>query len=454
MASELPEGFVLDASTSESTIGDLPSGFTVDQPKQASKAAEIKHIVSPIKQTIGKYARPILEGIPAAGGAIIGSGLGPAGTMAGGGLGFAIGDELADTLDQYLGIEEQKPMLLEIGETAKNVALGATFEAGGQLAGQVLGRLGGAAIDKIKNIMPFTKLGVEKKAGKILAAETSSGPLLAKNAEEAWLLEDAIPGLKFSRAELTNDPNIIKFERAAAREPGTFAAGLKERQATNNEAIRNFIKKQKGTGTRDDVLLSLSKEKEAIETGIDVASGRARELMPDGGDVISSGETIRGAAKAGETAARTRAGELFQAVPEFGIDVSGLSSKIDEISTPMSKIENVEKNVPAIFKRMARVIEEEQGVLTPNDLQGFRSELLEKLRESQGSATRNRRLESRLSKMADAVDDELVKASEAGKRLEKKAISDKYPSMSDLEEYERISGAADADAQRLIEKEA
>lgn len=381
------------------------TGNVFDQFDQPTSELRPEQQVTPFKRAVSRFGRPVLEALGATGGAILGAPASPLGMAAGGGLGYAMGAEMADILDQWMGVEQPKPLTMEMREAAERVPTGMAYEMGGAVAGKVLGHVGGAAVEKIRGIMPYTKKGVERKAGKILAAETSSGPLIAKNVDEARNLEETIPGLKFSRAELTDDPSVIKFERAAAREPGTFAAEQQERMARNNEAIRRFIREQKGVATREDFIAPLT----ALQRETEAAPELAREVLetrlprPEIEPIIA-GRRIREAARGAEKTARVRAGELFEEVPKFEIDAAQLSTKIDELSRPISKFEAVGENVPSEFARYKEILEETGGKVTPADLQGLRSELTEAIRDAKGIPSPNNRKISRLNKLLTEVD--------------------------------------------------
>lgn len=75
------------------------------------------------------YVRPVLEYVPAIGGSVIGSGLGPFGTLAGGSLGYAGGKELADLVYDR-NPETFTDQLKEVGQDLKT---GAIMEMAGPL---------------------------------------------------------------------------------------------------------------------------------------------------------------------------------------------------------------------------------------------------------------------------------------------------------------------------------
>ena len=365
--------------------------------------------------------RPAIEAGASIGTALVASPSTPAGMAVAGGLGYGMGSEAADLIEQWAGApsrQQPETVVGQLGQSAKDVAFGTTMEMGGQLAVKGISASAKFAMNKLKDIgktlPPMTKAGAEKRAGEILAAQTADGPLVAQNMAEAEALEEAIPGLKFSRGQSTGDPGIIKFERARARMPGAAAQTQLDQSARNTQAIRSFIDEQKGTAGISDVIEPLSIRREGLQTGVETAG---RELEKEGAQLtgmgaVETGEVIRGAARTGKRVAQKEAGKLFEDVPEFPIDANKLISKIDELSQPSSKFEIVGKNIPEEFPQYKKVLEDAQGITTPQDLQGLRSNLTDSLRDAQSAASPNNRVISRLSQLIGEVDTVLKEAGE------------------------------------------
>ena len=430
------------SETAFAAYNELQNRGALDDPNIAMRIGiPTEREVRPGAQFVSDMARPLLSGAGATAGAMLGTPGAPGlGTLAGGGLGFAAGEELADQLDEWLGIRERQPLMVELQESAEDVLTGAAFEAGGQSLAPILGATF-RAIKRMPNI-PLTRAGAEKKAGEVIVANTVGGPLVAKNIDEARALEEAIPGLRFGRGQLTNDPSVIKFERSQARMPGDVAIQHAEQTALNTRALRAFVTKEKGAGTIEDVVGTLEKQREGLDTGIRTAqAGLEREAgaLDTGIDPMDIGQSIRGAAREGESAARAASGELFEDVPQFGIDASKLGSRIDDLSKPYSKVEDLEKNIPSIFGRTKKLLDETNGVLTPDDLQGIRSEVSTDLRRVQGGAEVNARKAARLQSLRNEVDNLLEEASGSGERAVKKVVESPPPSKAAMDEYDKVA---------------
>lgn len=367
-------------------------------------------------------ARPVLEATGATIGGTLGATGGPVGAASGGGLGFALGAEIADVLDVLTGLKKPESIMVELSDAAKNVILGTTFEAGGQVIGKSISGtaeyIGGSkpaqyVKQQFREAIPTLKAKIlQKRAGDVLAATTANGNIIAKNREEAQALEELIPGLKFTRGQLTNDPSVINFERSLGGESADFRNALIERKAANTEAVKNFLESYKGKGNVEDTksLLQLQKtwNENLVKKGEDLLEGETVKLGKGKG-ITEAGKTIREELEVAKKTAKRTGKEIYKSIPNFEINASGLIKKLNEISRPMSKYESVSENVPnKLFGRIRSDLIKSKGKTTPKDLDGFRSELKAELRKATSPGTEiNERKISRLSKAVNAVDDTL-----------------------------------------------
>ena len=429
---DLPEGFELDPKES------MPAGFAMD------KEPAVKRDLQPLTftQQMIKSARPYLQGLGATGGAVLGAASGlltgpgapvasPAGAVAGGGLGYAIGDEISDILENWARLKEPEPLIASLTEAGKNIVIGGAYEAGGQSIAPALGLAAKEAMkvpaieygivsarELLGKAPAMTEEGIKKLAGKVLMANTSKGPWIAKNVEDARALEEAIPGLQFTYAELTGDPALIKLQRATEREPGQFAQEIIERRNQNNKAIREFLKSKRPEGEIDDVLSAFGGEKKKaeamVETGRQALETETQKLGTGGG-AMEAGQAIRTEAMAAKTGAKKAGKSLYKEVPQFEIDAEPLIETLDSVTQPMSKIENVEKNVPwGPVNRLRQVLEDSGNMVTPKDLDGFQSEIKAEIRQlKSGTGEVNERKLARLNTINSAIDSLLQKASTA-----------------------------------------
>lgn len=366
------------------------------------------------------FVRPTLEAGGMIAGSLIGSGVGPEGTLAGAGLGYAGGKKVADIL-----YEEPKGLVEESIQSAKDVATGAAMEATGQLIAPAFYAVksgGKWVFNKISQPIKqvFSKVAVEQTAGDIFIANTSEGAIYAKNADEVAKIQKEIPGLKFTIGQKTNDPNLIKLERTQIRRPGLGAEASTEQIAKNNEALRKYYAKNfAGEENIDDLVKNLGRTREQLATGITQAekSVMAKAEKIPVSEPEQTGQRIVENLRTGKQAAKTKAGELYGKIPQTKIDITDMLSEFKKIQQPMSRFED-KGNIPDLIGIVRNAFKDENlKKLSLEDLQGLRSELLSQSRQTRSAINPNERLASRLSRAADAVQKAIVSAESGSPEL-------------------------------------
>ena len=460
--------------------GNRYSKYSTEETPAASGNVETKKPPSDVELWLSEMGRTVVPAITGTAGAMIGTGATPGvGTLAGGGLGFAIGEEVMDYFDEFIGKKDRKPLYLELVESGKQIVEGAAWEAGGQAfmpllkvigakkiaeAGKyVAGKIPGAetVASAARNLPPITEAGAMKMAGRVIAVQTESGPMVVKSIKEAQALQEAIPELRFSRGQMTNDPNIIMFERTRARMPASENIGSEhvasqqlELEATNSLAIKNFINKVKGPEGLEQVGAELGQVQQSVEAGVETAKqnlGETIKPMYQGSGEIAAGKAIRGELQAGLSTAKKEGGKLFKEVPEFGIDASKLTSKLDEISQPFDAFEDVESNIPKYFEKVRKVLEDKGGVVTPKDLQGLSSNLGKAARRIERSSDPNAHMISRLNQMYGEVESLIDDAAKSGERVGVRPVETPGgATQAEIEDYLVTSNEAQAKASENI----
>ena len=214
-----------------------------------------------IYTAVRPYLAPVVEGLTAAGGGIIGAGAGTvasptilinpvSGGAVGAGIGYGMGKEYMEGLDVLMGIKQPRKGAEIATEPLKNVAEGATFELGGQLVGKGVGYVAG----KVKDLFSIPK----NKAADI--ARDALGPdlPLVLNALKA------ARGEKVTAGQATADINSPTFQalmdRASKRDP-RFLNALKESQG---EVSLNALANLAGGTTATEVRGTLEASKKAL----------------------------------------------------------------------------------------------------------------------------------------------------------------------------------------------
>jgi hypothetical protein len=116
-------------------------------------------------EKVREFVAPTVEALGAAGGAVLGTPLGPLGMVGGAGLGYGMAKEAVNLADIYLGGKKPREGAAAVVEPVRNVLEGATFEAGGRAAGELLAK----GVGKVMDLRQLP----QQKAAKI--AQTSLG---------------------------------------------------------------------------------------------------------------------------------------------------------------------------------------------------------------------------------------------------------------------------------------
>jgi len=116
-------------------------------------------------EKVREFVAPTVEALGAAGGAVLGTPLGPLGMVGGAGLGYGMAKEAVNLADIYLGGKKPREGAAAVVEPVRNVLEGATLEAGGRAAGELLAK----GVGKVMDLRQLP----QQKAAKI--AQTSLG---------------------------------------------------------------------------------------------------------------------------------------------------------------------------------------------------------------------------------------------------------------------------------------
>jgi hypothetical protein len=155
-------------------------------------------------EKVREFVAPTVEALGAAGGAALGTPLGPLGMVGGAGLGYGMAKEALNLADIYIGGKAPRAGAEAVVEPVRNVLEGATYEAGGRVAGNLIS----AGVGKVADLRQLAQQKAAKLAqaavGKDLpqvvnalrtASPTSSvAELTAKIENPTWqaLIQDAL----------------------------------------------------------------------------------------------------------------------------------------------------------------------------------------------------------------------------------------------------------------------
>lgn len=313
-------------------------------------------------QGLSPYYRTALEGGGAVAGTILGTAGGPIGMAAGGGLGYAGGKAAADRIDSAGGVQKHRTVIdryldpvgnfMEQGSAAevvtrpiRDAAAGVAMAGPAEGAARVLGagtelaKRGYQAIVSRFKTPALSSRDAEKRVGEYIAENTPFGPIYAKNIEEAQAIEQTInsgakpgdPVFKFTLAQQSGGPNLIKTERSAVLPQGPAAEQLKLREAENAEALGRFWERNFGnregignaleniSGQREALSGRVSAAQEAVETSKSRISSQTPEQT--GAEVLSQLESAKRPIKRAMN-------ELESEIPNYPIDLANLRTQI------------------------------------------------------------------------------------------------------------------------------
>ena len=192
-----------------------PSGGGIPGPRAAPTTYE----------KVREFAAPTVEALGAAGGAALGTPLGPLGMVGGAGLGYGMAKEALNLADIYIGGKAPRAGAEAVVEPVRNVLEGATYEAGGRVAGNLIS----AGVGKVADLRQLAQQKAAKLAQAAVgndlpqvvnalrtASPTSSvAELTAKIENPTWqaLIQDA----------LQKDPQFLRKMRLMGEAESTNA---------------------------------------------------------------------------------------------------------------------------------------------------------------------------------------------------------------------------------------
>lgn len=196
---------------------------------------------------------PTIEATGAVGGGIVGTSLGPVGTVAGAGLGYGMAKEALKLGDIYLG-----GMTPEQAQTqpVRNVVEGGAYELGGRVAGQALGYVGG----KLADIRRIPQQRAAELVHKTLKVPKGSDLPAALNA-----LRKAPPGASVAEATAgIENPAWQALIRDSLEGTPEGAKYLNQLRTASDAEALNALTKLAGGTTATDVRAAAEAGKAAV----------------------------------------------------------------------------------------------------------------------------------------------------------------------------------------------
>jgi len=364
-------------------------------------------------------ARPYLsvglEGGLSTAGAIAGTGVGPLGTVLGGGLGYAAGKETLDLLDQAFGVQKPKPVSEELQEAARRTATGFALTAGGE----VLGSLIGGAVGKIGGMKPLAK-----RAGKKLAqlGSAQTRQQISKNIKVARQLEETIPNLKFTYGQITNDADAIMLERALSRsglkvKQGGVSVGAaslsRDQRAFAEKALQEYYhKKLLESGDIKNLITNVSRSAEKLSGKVKISQEEVNKEVKQllgGIDDQETGRVILNRLKTLKAKQKKALDVLYSKIPDVKVQPDILYKRVKQLKKEFDPLIEDAEDFPVKMIRGIKTKLNPSGKAVKDikfsELRKLRTQILDAKRKAAGSVPPNYKLSRRLNQLQEAVEE-------------------------------------------------
>lgn len=299
-----------------------PPGWAAEYPNLYKAAVTTRQMLGPTVEMLGGVA----------GGAAGTVGATPGlGTLLGAGAGYAGAKQVLRLADQYLGVEPRLSPQDALEQATKDIASGATLEAGGRVVGQALG----AGLSKLADIRRLPEQRAAQMARQSLGGDVTAAQATLRAAPEGLTAAQAlaVPG-----AEGYRPTTQALLQRAAKRAPETFGpptgpmAGMTPMQ--QQEAINTLAEMAGGstaTATRAAAEAAKNQLTEATRLGREMALTRANL-----GEEVARFEAQAGKLSA-DAAAKVQ--EVRQLI------------KAGDLATAAGRLDLIRKNIPVGFAK-------------------------------------------------------------------------------------------------------
>ena len=227
----------------------------------------------PTRRKVSTAARVVLEAGGLVAGSIVGTATaGPIGGVGGAGLGFAITSNVADRLDEFLGLTKRAGLKKGFKSAAEDIVEGSELEIGGAIFGKALSA-GGVLLNKLsektgltgffrkmKGLFPaISDRAMLNKARDILSESRKVTPAAAKTAKETGeVLKRAGVRTEPTFAQRTGSQRAASFEQSMSAKDRELLEILKGKDAQINKEASDFLESQFKIGSAGEVVAEVS----------------------------------------------------------------------------------------------------------------------------------------------------------------------------------------------------
>lgn len=403
----------------------------------------------PTKRKISKVARIGLQTGGLVVGSVIGSGAGPIGAVGGAGLLYGAGSNVADRLDEFLGLANKMKLEESLKKAATDITEGAMYEMGGQVAGKAISLVGtgiwklaetmglGRLFKRIKGFFPdLSDAGILKKAREELENLRKLTPESEKTFKETKsLLERRKITTEPTYAQKTGSIKAGAFEQSAAAKNREINEILKGKDAKiNQEALDSIQKEFAKPGTVQDVILGVEGKQTLLKSEADKTLAAVSEKVaplqlvktPQGAG-IDIKTTLEIAKKSEKKAIKA----IYDQIPEnIQLDASRLKTGLRDLKTDFNKIGGGSGTYPSdINRQIFKELKKTKGeTITFDKLRDWKSQIGEEKRAAILGINPNLKLYRRLKLLEDTIDDTMDQMLEMAPEVSQlyKTASDRF----------------------------
>jgi len=369
-------------------------------------------------QKIRPFAAPLVEAGGAIMGGLLGTSMGPVGTVSGAGLGYGIAKEGMELADVYLGGKAPRQGAAQAVEPVRNIVEGATLEMGGQALTKGLGYVGGKVMD-LRQIPKQKAAAIAQKAlgddlPTVINALRNTSPN-ASIAEVTAKIENPTWQALIKNA-LEKDPQFVrKAQLLGETESRNALAQLAGGStATQVRATADLAKSNLNTVTTPMREASLNRANLGQYVADDAALRRANDLavLTGSGSKIDPAQFV---------AQATGAEKALRSVGIKPLEGAPLADKIASISKNPSFAENdlIQGSVQQVSDGIRRWTGS-GGVIDANALEAIRKNAVNaaiaKLRPGADATAQRNLAAGVMSKIKPIIDDAIEGAGGAGWR--------------------------------------
>jgi hypothetical protein len=308
----------------------------------------------PTRAETAEFLGPAISAATTTGGGLVGTPLGPAGTVAGAGLGYGIGEEL---IRRIRGDQPTAP-----SQTVRDIATGATFEAGGRFLSPFIQKgvaAGARGVGAVRDLFDVSR----QRAGRI--ARQAVGPQnieRARQALQAAIGEDVTAAQALARVTETGQPLNLPvaqalLKRASERDPDFFTTLFNEQELARlrtleelaggaNQTAANEARRELQKLLNEKLIPTLKIEMEAANIAGRMVPGMERQVAQLEGAAADKVQDVRRMTAAADRARATQEvpvpgfprvstqityrGELAEAADQFAEDAAAGSVRLGE----------------------------------------------------------------------------------------------------------------------------